>query len=247
MKLPKSWSEVSVEQWQELNGVSNEDKFNELLDKVAILLDLDRDDEYFDSLYIEDLIAMLSEVSWINREPPSNIPNEVDNFKLINIGRLTLGEFIDIEHWIVEPIKNIHLIASVLIRGWRINDWSHLEIEPYTFDIYDRGNIFLEKPINKVWGVYKLYMDFRKQFMDDYSTLFEDPDYDVIEDEDKLSPEELKEIKEEIEKDKKLAKFSWTRLIWDLSGGDITKMDEITNQPIKWVFNNLSMKKSLEL
>ena len=77
--------------------------------------------------------------------------------------------------------------------------------------------------------------------------MFQDPDFDVIEDEDKLSAEEILEIKEEIEKEKRKSAFSWHLLVYKLADGDISKMDAITNLPVNYVFTTLSMKKTLEL
>jgi hypothetical protein len=83
--------------------------------------------------------------------------------------------------------------------------------------------------------------------MDSYSNLFEDSNYDVIENEEMFDEEELVELKKEIEDEKSKAKFSWDSIIYNLSSGDITKMDAITNLPLIYVFNTLSMKKALDI
>ena len=43
-------------------------------------------------------------------------------------------------------------------------------------------------------------------------------------------------------KEKTQAAFAWESLLWDLSGGDITKWDHLFKTSLILVFNTLSMK-----
>ncbi len=73
--------------------------------------------------------------------------------------------------------------------------------------------------------------------MKQYENLFA-PTFEDDEDTTELSPEEKKEV----ENEKKKSKYAWESLIYNLANEDLTKVDEITNLPLTFVFNMLSMK-----
>ena len=84
------------------------------------------------------------------------------------------------------------------------------------------------------------FVEFRDNFLKVYENLFNPPIESEELDENELDQEDIKAEEEE----KKLSKFSWERLIFDLSGGDLTKVDQLTDLPIILVFNMLSMKQT---
>jgi hypothetical protein len=73
--------------------------------------------------------------------------------------------------------------------------------------------------------------------MKQYENLFA-PTFEDDEDTTELTPEEKKEV----ENEKKKSKYAWESLIYNLANEDLTKVDEITNLPLTFVFNMLSMK-----
>ena len=80
-----------------------------------------------------------------------------------------------------------------------------------------------------------------------HTSLFEPEGWDQIDGEDQLDPQEAAQIKKEIETEKKLAPFSWLRIVWDLSSQDISKFDAVFNTPVILAFNTLSMRKALKI
>ena len=97
-----------------------------------------------------------------------------------------------------------------------------------------------------VYGIIKYYVDFKELITDKYHIIFQD-DLGTLEDTEGLTEEEVEEINKELEEDGKKAKWSWPALINTLSNGDITKYNTITDLPLAFIFNELSMRKILNL
>ena len=139
MKLPKSWNEITVSQWVELNSIDPEEYnsvFLHTLEAISILSDTDP--EELEELSPEELIDLASQVSFIKREP-SNKPNElVKGFRLKPMDALTLGEFIDLEHYVSQSVQNFDILLSILYKRWKTDEWNNLIFEPYTYSIMSR-------------------------------------------------------------------------------------------------------------
>jgi hypothetical protein len=249
--IPKSWGDIKLYQYQELLGIdvdSYESDIDINLEEISILLETTTDDPYISELDIDELINILNKLKWLRTNPPTNFSKEIFNYKIKELNKLTLGEFIDIDHFIsTNSINNLHIICSILYKKYKDDEWGNTIEEPYIYDIYKRAEEFLDLPVNKVFGIIEYFIKYKNDFMDSYSNLFEDSNYDVIENEEMFDEEELVELKKEIEDEKSKAKFSWDSIIYNLSSGDITKMDAITNLPLIYVFNTLSMKKALDI
>jgi hypothetical protein len=97
--------------------------------------------------------------------------------------------------------------------------------------------VFKEIPITAVFGLVSEYLKFRDNFTKQYENLFA-PQFEDDEDTTELTPEEKKEV----ESEKKKSKYAWESLLYSLAGEDITKINEITDLPLTFVFNMLSMK-----
>ena len=242
MKLPKSWNEITVSQWVELNSIDQAEYnsvFLHTLEAISILSDTDP--EELEELSPEELIDLASQVSFIKREP-SNKPNElVKGFRLKPMDALTLGEFIDLEHYISQTTENFTLLLSILYKRWKTNEWGSLIFEPYSYSIMSRKNIFDEVSINEVFGAVNNYVNYSNDFKQRYENLFNP----VIEEDEgvELDAEDLKAEAEE----KVFTKWSWEKLLYDLANQDLTKIDAVTDLPLVFVFNMLSMVEELQL
>lgn len=250
--LPKSFDDITVETYQELltlNVNDFEGEFSLLTEQLAILLGVGSDDELFDDLDIDDLIDAMNNIKWLKSNPTYNYKKDVEYLTCkSDLNKLTLGEFIDLEYFFEQDyIKNLHIICGILYKQYKTDDWNNTIEEPYIYDIYERSNLFIEQPISNVYGIIKMYLDWKENILNAYANLFEDPNFDKIEDEHMFEPEELMEMKQEIEVEKKKSKWSWEAIIWELSGKNLSYYDQVLNIPIILVFNTLSMKKTLEI
>jgi len=156
------------------------------------------------------------------------------------LDRLTLGEFIDLEHYAVQFVQNFDILLSILYKRWKTDEWGNLIFEPYTYSIMSRKELFHEVSINEVYGAVKNYIDYSNDFKKRYENLFNP----VIEEEEtELDEDDLKAEAEE----KVFNKWSWEKLLYDLSNQDLTKIDAVTDLNLVFVFNMLSMVEELQL
>jgi hypothetical protein len=242
MKLPKSWNEVRVEQWVELNSIDH-NEFNSMflytLEAISILSDTDP--EELEELSPEQLIEIASEFSFIKREPSNKPKQAVKGFMLKPLDALTLGEFIDLEHYVGQSVQNFDILLSILYKRWKRDEWGNLVFEPYSYSIMSRKDTFQDVSINEVFGAVNNYIAYSNDFKQRYENLFNP----VIEQDEEveLDPEDLKAEAEE----KVFTKWSWEKLLYDLANEDITKIDAVTDLPLVFVFNMLSMVEELQL
>ena len=242
MKLPKSWNEVTVNQWVELNSIDQYEYnsvFLHTLEAISILSDTDP--EELEELSPEELIDLASQVSFIKREPSNKPKQAVKGFMLKPLDALTLGEFIDLEHYVSQSVQNFDILLSILYKKTKLDEWGNLIFEPYSYSIMSRKDTFRSVSINEVFGAVNNYVNYSNDFKQRYENLFNP----VIEEDEgvELDAEDLKAEAEE----KVFTKWSWEKLLYDLANQDLTKIDAVTDLPLVFVFNMLSMVEELQL
>ena len=252
MKLPNSWDEILVDQYIELRGLDNElPYFDLMLETISIVTDTDIDE--LEELSFNELVAIEKKLVWLTSEPSKNVQEQLENIFPIRgcgnpnlyykgLDNLTLGEFIDLNHYFSENfVEELPTIAAILYRQTKLNEWNETIIEPYEYDPRNRRGLFMEVGITQIYGIITSFLEYKSNFEETYANLFK-PDLSD-EDIDDLDEETKREIAEE----ERLDKFSWERLIYSLTDGDITKTDKVLNLSVVYVFNVLSMKKALDI
>lgn len=243
MQLPTTWSNISVGQYAELKGLeasSFDSAFDYNLEMLSILTDTDIND--IEDLDFDEMTAIISELSWINREPNRPINRKISDLHYIGFQHLKVGEFIDLEYYFTNNYhKHLTDICAVVYRKSKLDEWGNVVFEPYTYDLNDRKVLFNELPCTDVYGIVKDYILFRDNFMNAYINLFQEPATDEIEED--LTDED----KEEIKKEDQLNKWSWEKTLYILANEDITKIDSVLNMNLIFAFNMLSMKTELQL
>ena len=241
MNIPKSWNDVTLYQYQELSKSmkSGED----MLDIFSILLNTTTDDPIIEDMDFDYVKSEIEKLGWLGLEPVGQLNNKIEELYIKEFKNLTLGEFIDIEHYYIESIENLHIICAILYRKQLIDKWGNIEWEPYEYNIENRGEIFLDQPITKVVSVLSGYIEFRTNFLNSYENLFQE----TVEDSEieELSGREKIEAEVERMNNKSKSKWSWESILLGLSNGDVTKFDELFKTPLILVFNTLSAKKVL--
>jgi hypothetical protein len=242
MKLPKNWTQVTVSQWQELSLIDPNEFNSVFLQTIEALSILsDTDPEELEDLDPEELLDLASKVQFIKREPSNKPKDLVKGFRLKPLDALTLGEFIDLEYYTTNLAENFTLLLSILYKRWKSDEWGNLVFEPYTYSLMSRKEVFNELNINEVFGAVNNYIAYSNDFKKRYENLFNP----VIEEEEptELDEEDLKAEAEE----QRFNKWSWEKLLYDLSNQDLTKIDAVTDLPLVFVFNMLSMVEELQL
>lgn len=241
MNIPKSWNEVTLYQYIELTNADSSDS----LDILSILLNTTPDDPIIEDMNYDDVVYEISKLGWLSVEPMGQLSKTIDDLYLKDFKNITLGEFIDIEHYFTEPINNLHIICSILYRQKQKDKWNNDEWEPYTYNITERSEIFLDQPITKVVGVLNGYMEFREKFLNNYSELFTEK----IEEEEYIDLTGREKIDAEVSRlnEKAKSKWSWESILLGLSNNDVTKFEKLFSTSLILVFNTLSARKVLGL
>jgi hypothetical protein len=239
MIIPRSWNDVTLYQYIELSKADG----NDMIDIFSILLNTTPDDPSIEDMNYDNVVDELSKLGWLSVEPIGQLNNKINDLYIKKFNNITLGEFIDIEHYFSEPITNLHIICSILYRQQIKNKWNTIEWEPYDYDIEKRGELFLDQSITKVIGVLNSYIDFRTNFLKSYENLFQesndDDDFEDLSGRDKIDAEVSRL------ENKAKSKWSWESILLGLSNSDVTKFDDLFKTSLILVFNTLSAKKVL--
>ena len=241
--LPKKWSDISVEKFIEISDIDKElGPWHYNSEILSIITDEDIDD--IEDLDIEVLNAYIDQCKWAMSQPSKQYKHNLLGMQLKPLSKLTLFEYIDLDYFFNENyLKNIDKICAILYRQAKSNRWGEEILEPYDYDINTRADKFLELPITDVYGIINEFLKFRENFLDVYANLFGEVDEITEEDRATLDVEEIKDLEQE----KKESKWSWERMLYGLTNGDITKTEAVGALPLVYVFNVLGMKKELNI
>ena len=212
--------------------------FNYQIDVLSALTDSDISD--FEELDIDELTVLTEQIKWINSEPSKRYKNKLDKYVLKPFTKISLGEFIDLEHYFSNNyLDHFCHILALLYRRTSKNIYGDDIIEPYNYSPSDRLDWYLDYKITDVYGLIPEYIKFRENFTNTYTNLLVDvvPDDEVLDDAD-----EIKEQKREQEKQK----FAWESTIMALCNDDLSKFNSILDMSAVLVFNILGMKKTLD-
>jgi hypothetical protein len=244
MYLPKSWSEIDVLQFKEIRELySIQEVFTREIEILSALADIPSDN--LEDLDISEVSEMLAKITFINSEPSKNYKHIIGEYHYKPLNTLTVGEFIDLEHYFSKDYnQHVGHIASIIYRKVMTNEWGETVFEPYEFKPSLRCSIFDEVCINDVYGILPEYLAYRESFMTTYANLFTDEDGSEDDEDDvPVTSDEAKAVA--LKKSEK--KWGWERLIYSLCNEDLTKFNEVTNLSLIMTFNMLGMKKELNV
>ena len=213
--------------------------FNYQIDILSALTDSDISE--FEELDIDELTVLTEQIKWIQSEPSKRYKNKLDKYVLKPFTKISLGEFIDLEHYFSNNyLDHFCHILALLYRRTSKNVYGDDIIEPYNYSPSDRLDWYLDYKITDVYGLIPEYIKFRENFTNTYTNLLVDvvADDEVLEDAD-----EIKEQKREQEKQK----FAWESTIMALCNDDLSKFNSILDMSVVLVFNILGMKKTLDI
>ena len=245
MNLPKSWNEITIEQFIELSNLdASTGSYSYNSEALSVLSDTSI--EEIEDIDIEDMANIMLELNWAKSQPKNFYRNELLGMVVKPISKLTLFEYIDLEHYFANNyISNLAIIAGIRYKHTEVNKFSNLIYEPYSYSPRDRQELFLDLPITEVYGLIQEFLQYRDNFLKTYENLFNP------EAEDDLTPQEKAEMDaeeiKEMEDAKKSTKWSWELMIYTLCDGDLTKYEALGELPLVLVFNMLGMKKELNL
>jgi hypothetical protein len=244
MLLPKQWSDITLDQFIEINQIDKDQGANGFnSDLLAIVTDMTYDE--INELDIDELIKLVAQFKWSNAQPSKQYKHELLGMKIKPLSKLCIFEYIDLDYYFNDNYHtNLDKICAILYRQTKVNEWGEVVIETYDYDINTRADKFLDIPITDVYGIVSEFLKFRENFLDVYKNLFGEAEEELTaDDKATMEPEEIKEVEKEVKNNK----WSWERMIYGLTDGDITKSEAVGALPLTYVFNMLGMKKELDI
>ena len=244
MYLPKKWSNISLEQFIEISQIDKEQGANSYNSElISIVTDMTY--EEVDELDLDDMVQMVADMKWSNTQPSKQYKHELLGMKIKPLSKLCLFEYIDLDYYFNDNYHtNLDKICAILYRQTKVNEWGEVVLETYDYDINVRAEKFLDLPITDVYGIVSEFLKFRENFLDVYKNLFGEAEEELTaDDKEAMEPEEIKEVEKEVKENK----WSWERMIYGLTDGDITKSEAVGALPLTYVFNMLGMKKELDI
>ena len=245
--LPSGWSDIKVFQYQDLieydqNTVLS--VISKYIGYIEIISDIDYD--IIEDMDVVEVHNIIKNLQWLKTSPQNKLKNDIGDYKLINLSKLTLGEYIDIVNFKKDLIKNLHIICSILYRRYKSDEFDNIIMEDYSnVDIHQRGEYFLDLSIDDIYPIIKHINDFDEHILKVYHNLFH-----IEESEENLDPEDEEELtpkeKVDLNREKEKENWRWEYLVNNLSGNDITKYNDVLKLPLILVFNNLSYNKLFE-
>lgn len=249
MDLPKSWSDITVELYAELQQVRAENFKGVTGMMVEVLSILSGEDvEVIEEMPTRRIKKLYDSVAFIQSPPRVRPAREFDlnglQLRYKGMG-LTLGEYIDLVGWNT-GIVQAEYIAATLYRRVRLGDWGEDLFEPRVYDLEERATAFAAMPVSKVWGCVNDFRDFNTMIREKYGELF--PSEEPEEDEGDEPKENRRTIGSQANEAKERARklHQWQKLVHDLCGGDITKRSEVLKTPVIYVFNTMGMTHDLK-
>ena len=163
------------------------------------------------------LIDLLNSLTFINYPPSGNFKRVINNkYYFRDLEFITLGEFIDAEHFFNELTK----FTSILYKQRKEDDFGNPVYENYnSIDLNKRAEVFEEIPITYIFGLQLHYAKFRDKLYEQYAGLFkqqvEDDNFDseaFFEKNPHLKHLVEDDLKEAEDIDKNENKWGWERL-----------------------------------
>jgi hypothetical protein len=240
MKLPKSWNDVTVAQYIEARkSVNMDSNFESQLELLGVLADVPTED--LEDLELDEFSALLAKISFVQSEPNKMPAQSILGYQLKPLNKIKVEEFLDLEYYVTKDyIEYLPIICAILYKQTRLDEWKHLSYEPHEYNLEERSKEFLNLSINSVYGVVTSYLQWRENFLNTYSNLFDEPITE--EDLQEVEPEDRKELEAEM----KMSKWAWEKTIYILANEDITNMEKVLGMNLIFAFNMLSMKKDTE-
>jgi hypothetical protein len=240
MKLPKSWNDVTVAQYIEARkSVNMDSNFDSQLELLGVLADVPTED--LEDLELDEFSALLAKISFVQSEPNKMPAQSILKYQLKPLNKIKVEEFLDLEYYVTKDyIEYLPIICAILYKQTRFDEWKHLSYEPHEYDLEERSKEFLNLSINSVYGVVTSYLEWRENFLNTYSNLFDEPITE--EDLQEVEPEDRKELEAEMQ----MSKWAWEKTIYILANEDITNMEKVLGMNLIFAFNMLSMKKDTE-
>jgi hypothetical protein len=136
IRIADSWDDITLSQYQEIAQLDIEDSNKKMIEIISIITN--EDPEIIKKMDVASLSAVLECLEWTNKSPDDAVYKPIikvgDNeYGFINnLTDLTVGEWIDLEHYIADIPQYLDKIIATLYRPLitAVNDKYRI-LEPY--------------------------------------------------------------------------------------------------------------------
>jgi hypothetical protein len=182
--------------------------------------------EEIGELSIDDLIKYQKKISqWMEIRKAGPNTKWCKNSLIFNINNLTFGEYVDLESFI--KIKKYNEFLNIFFK---------LDID------------FNDAPVTILFNALDIFNEYQQNLFKSYETIFQFDDEDEEDEEERfISPKRTAINTKEQQMAAKQKKWGWYSVAFSLAKNDITKIDEVFNQPLIKVLNILTMVKDLQI
>jgi len=163
--IPQGWNEITIGQYQEYVDVLNNSNeirpYKKIISLLSVLTDTDEFDFY--KMPMDTIYDINNSITFLNEEPKGVFNNiiVVDGVEYgfqKDMNQLTLGEWIDLEHYVVDGVmKNLHYITAILYRPIvdKGDDYFDYTIAPYdTINLERNAKLFkYSVSIDDIYGI----------------------------------------------------------------------------------------------
>lgn len=157
MKIPKSWADVSVFQWQQLMELylKNDEELDLETLTISILCNITETDVY--SLPQVKINEILKDIAFVH-EPPKGEPQKYikvngRRYKCIyDVRNIKAARYIESKHFAKDPNNNIHRLAASMVQPQKrkFGFWADDKYDASKHEEY--ANDLLAAPITAVYG-----------------------------------------------------------------------------------------------
>lgn len=174
--LPENWSEITLDKFCELQTIcQGPDKIEGIVQAAALLSDTDPDE--IKKISTAELNKLSQALQWIGDLPlEANFKHviEIDGeeYSLIpKLHELTVGEWIDLETYCEDLMKNLHYVMAILYRPLQcaLNDKDRWIADYDAKDMQARAELFKTKMcIDDVWGAVFFFLIIGKKYTEHF-------------------------------------------------------------------------------
>ena len=169
LSIPSEWSDITIQKYQryvEIQEGKGTDQ-NKAIRVISLFCNVKksiiRKMSYVDMIEIIGIIKKLIDTEPDKTKFRKQFTFGKDEYGFIpNLSKLTTGEYIDLEEYCKEPIKNLHIIMSILYRKIAFRRFGRYSIESYDPDEF-KEDLFKKCPMDIALGSLGFFLTLGEQ------------------------------------------------------------------------------------
>lgn len=151
MPKEKTWSDITIGQYQEIMSIETESEITRFIESVAIILDLDPAD--IRDLTLKEFKNLQSEMSFLSEQPTADVRKRFELDGVVyalepDMNLMTAGVFIDAEQFKREPIQNLHRTVALIYRPLISENKSGYKIESHKAEGFEKRAELFRKELS---------------------------------------------------------------------------------------------------